>query len=695
MINKLGDKAVEIYLQALNQGKQTIPYCSMLILGREEVGKTSLFRQLVGKPYLKDMERTQGIDNRTIGTFERRNVNTAEEQWTVKGDGDQSEQFGNALVGEFMGRLPERKSKQTKHVSKSDLLSQLQEFSMERTSQPHLAQAQLIQTFECKSPHKPEIKSPKHSSHSKSLLQDQATPLPSAKTIGGTGLPLRKPSARHIAIETSTPSQQPNDIPAILNPREGSKLNETVMCAQSYVRKEPEPCLNVKDFAGQVVYRPMHHCYINRQAIYVVVFKLPDMLGFIHDRSHSKYNPLDDICYWIRSIHAHTYDNKAEQSRKVLLVGTNRNMLPDVTNSIKEIDTFILENIICIEDKPYVDHIYRIPDSPSACRYFIPVENSIDIVSNPESYLQESGTKYVQGTVKEIAKSLPQFNEQYPIKWLKFEEYLQEQCEACKSTPVMKIEEAKELAVKSGITDEQQQELALQFFNDTGKLIWLSKYVNNNCDCFCLYNLIAEFLPRLFLKDDHLKELRNLIILDPQWLMTMMKDIVELKTDHGNKELLLSNTQAQYLRDGFADFSIFKIFWEETSDSLSAITVQHLCLIFQAYCLIYPVHSVNARGRTAEQKYIIPCKLPEQINDDSVCKSIENHSTFCFDFYEFLPDEIYHRLICLASEMCVIKRKQRVHNRYSKRKCFFFNLLDTNWVVEFHESNQQLIISVL
>ena len=213
--------------------------------------------------------------------------------------------------------------------------------------------------------------------------------------------------------------------------------------------------------------------------------------------------------------------------------------------------------------------------------------------------------------------------------------------------------------------------------------------------------MIVEFLPRLFLKDDHLKELCDLIIQDPQWLMTVMKDIVELKTDHGNKERLLSNTQAQHLRDGFADFGIFKIFWEEfvsSSDRPSAITVQHLCLIFQAYCLIYPVHSVNACGRTAgsaEQKYIIPCKLPEQINDDRVRKSIDNHSTFCFDFYEFLPDEIYHRLICLASEKCVIKRKQRVHNCYSKRKCFFFNLFDTNWVIEFHEGNQQLIISVL
>ena len=209
----------------------------------------------------------------------------------MKGDVEQSEQFGNALAGEFMGRLPERKSKRGKHVSKSELLSQLQEFS---ASQPHLAQSRLIS--ESKSPHKPEIELPKHA-------------LPSTATIGATGLPLQKPSPRPAVIQTSsTRSEKPNDIPAILNPREGSKLNETVMRAKSYVRKEPELCLNVKDFAGQVVYKPMHHCYINKQAIYVVVFKLPDMLEYIHDRSRLKYNPLDDICYWIRSIHHYQAD---------------------------------------------------------------------------------------------------------------------------------------------------------------------------------------------------------------------------------------------------------------------------------------------------------------------------------------------------------------------------------------------------
>ncbi|ORU95094.1 MAG: hypothetical protein A6F71_10540 [Cycloclasticus sp. symbiont of Poecilosclerida sp. M] len=214
------------------------------------------------------------------------------------------------------------------------------------------------------------------------------------------------------------------------------------------------------------------------------------------------------------------------------------------------------------------------------------------------------------------------------------------------------------------------------------------------------YIIHTEFLPRLFLKNDDRKELCGLIILDPQWLMTLMKDIVELKTGNGNKEQLLDdNTQVQQLKEGFADLTVFKIIWEEFVASSSAITVRHLCLIFQAYCLIYPVHSVDACGITAgsdEQKYIIPCKLPDRINDEHICKIIENHdATFYFDFYEFLPDEIYHRLICLASEKCVIKRKQRLHNCYSKNKCFFFNLFETNWVIKFQEGNQQLVIAVL
>ena len=40
----------------------------------------------------------------------------------------------------------------------------------------------------------------------------------------------------------------------------------------------------------------------------------------------------------------------------------------------------------------------------------------------------------------------------------------------------MKESEVKEVARECGITDPQQQDLALKFFHDTGKLSWLSKF---------------------------------------------------------------------------------------------------------------------------------------------------------------------------------------------------------------------------
>ena len=484
-IKKLGNEAVKIYRQALSEGEEKIPYCSLLILGQEQVGKTSLFRQLVGKPHLKNMERTKGIDNKIVETFETKSVcTTGEKPWTVKGDGDKSNRFDDALAGEVMGRLPDRQSKWRQTVSKSDLLSQLQEFSFER-SQPHSKQAlsQQINTSESNS--QPRLPVPgnstplEHSKFPSAVQQAQPSYVPEAATDAAVSIPPQsKPTP-------SAPLKQPKDIPVILTPKQSEKLNETVRCAQLYVRKEPEPCLNVKDFAGQVVYRPMHHCYINRQAIYVVVFKLPDMFEYIHGRSRLKDSPLDEICYWIRSIYAHTYsqsDNRKEQFQRVLLVGTYRDELPNVADNVKEIDKFIEDSIIqpnISKKKPYANYVYR--HNKNGYRFIIPVENTID--SNSESYLQDSGTKAVQDAIKKMSKSLPQFKEKYPIKWLKFEEYLQEQCEARKSTPVIKIEEAKELAIKSGITDENQQKLALQFFNDTGKLNWLGKYLY-----VCLYD---------------------------------------------------------------------------------------------------------------------------------------------------------------------------------------------------------------
>ena len=72
-IEKLGSEAVEIHHKALAEGKEKIPYCTMIVLGEGEAGKTSLLRQLVQLPYMEHMERTQGIVKQTFDTVEKCN----------------------------------------------------------------------------------------------------------------------------------------------------------------------------------------------------------------------------------------------------------------------------------------------------------------------------------------------------------------------------------------------------------------------------------------------------------------------------------------------------------------------------------------------------------------------------------------------------------------------------------------------
>lgn len=136
-IEKLGEEFVKVYYEALNEGKQKIPYCSMLILGREEVGKTSLFRQLVGKDFMEDMDRTRGIDNNEVDTVDARNVKIDKEQWKEKEAADVGERFSNELLGEFNEKLPKKALEEgddvtIESISEADLLAELREITPEQ-----------------------------------------------------------------------------------------------------------------------------------------------------------------------------------------------------------------------------------------------------------------------------------------------------------------------------------------------------------------------------------------------------------------------------------------------------------------------------------------------------------------------------------------------------------------------------------
>ncbi len=108
------------------------------------------------------------------------------------------------------------------------------------------------------------------------------------------------------------------------------------------------------------------------------------------------------------------------------------------------------------------------------------MENQIDPKhgrKHGRDYLRDSGTGVVHNLVKTTSTRLPFLDEYYPIKWLKFEERLKKQMETLSTTPVMTVKGVKTLAIRSNITSEDQQDLALKFFHDTGKIICISELI--------------------------------------------------------------------------------------------------------------------------------------------------------------------------------------------------------------------------
>ena len=504
-ILKMGEEAIKIYRKALDSGKQKIPYCSMLILGEQEVGKTSLYRQLVGKEFLKDLDSTRGIDNNTVDTVDRRNVDADRENWQEKKELEMGDEFANAVAREIkddIDKLKPSKEDIFKGVSEHDLLARIEQIRAENnlnTAQSQLRRANRASRHQASttiSAAPPTVAA--SPAKKRKTAAEQPHPLPTRPPKGAAGStdsveqPLQTRSSRRLQKKPPIPlteelpplpPPEPSEnhgtesVVGMLNRRQSDLIGNIVKSKKGLKKNHPSLVLNTLDFAGQKTYIPMHHCFISRRAIYIIVFKIPAMLEYCKNKDEACNNPLERVRYWIHSIHAHIYPPDEDLRKKdtainrVFLVGTHLGgHSPD---NLKEIDALIRENLI--RDRRCTDHIHPTEkkDSPS---FFIGVENSIDIGTRGDDYLTESGTKFLQERIKETSGKLPFLDEDHPIKWLKFEERLKKEGEERRPAPVMDIEQVKDLANKSRIMEEEEQDLALKFFHDTGKIIYLSKF---------------------------------------------------------------------------------------------------------------------------------------------------------------------------------------------------------------------------
>ncbi len=522
-IKKEGPKAIEVYKRAIREKKTKIPRCNLLILGQERMGKTSLLSLLLGRKFNPDQDHTRGIDNTVVDTVDNRSINPS--KWAELDRDhqvrDNAQVLAGKVAGEVENNLPkkEEKDEERQQVSEGELLREVEEIA-KRYSEPELDSSQLRAT----APSRPV----------NILPQPQVTSLPVTKpspsmmtrilTTPAPTLNLSRPVTRRSpptapSKPTPMPRKQPplskernqqqnkpllkRPLPPLTVRRQSSGIgrHHAALIGKQLRRrnrkvKEPSLHLNTYDFAGQKEYRPMHHCFIVRRAIYLVVFNLQLVLQFLQGKLRNP-NPLEEIRYWLNSIHAHIHisDEDDKRMKTAFLVGTHRapknpaQGRPIRPEELSEINKVLREAFFTKDEHDRcVNHLHFVPGSfpthDGKLAVFTDVENSMD----GEDEREASGAAALQAEICRVCgvkgptgeKSealLPFLRLDHPLLWLQFEDRLRSERDQRPNTRmVVKKNEVIKIGERCGIAGGEDIDTTLKFFHNTGSIVLLSKF---------------------------------------------------------------------------------------------------------------------------------------------------------------------------------------------------------------------------
>lgn len=525
-ISRRGVEAIEIYKRVLKKGKKKIPRCNLLILGEERVGKTSLYRLLVRKDFDQHLQPTRGIDGNEVDIVDERSITMGDhDEWKEKLEENKEEQINKIYIDSVSetlhAELPtsEEDKKEIFEpdpvLSEDELMKQIEDIrrQLERIREElkqkrgaiHEAHTDRIPPHRHKHPPAAPPKAPQDERQVHVRTQPPPTK-PTTSTKRHQDKPKSEDTTPRVhkdsenshvyseseEVNVSTPNIPPEEIKQEkstpnISRRESQIFNKKLKAKKKEAKdKVTEPIqleLRALDFAGQKQYRPMHHCFITRRAMYLVVFNLQKMIEYI-EMEESKASgtigsgdailpsPIEQLRYWLYSIHAHIFPPKeGDNLRRVCLVGTHRfppkeKQITD--DDLKKIDERLKHEF---EDDDRCINLFHYMGSSKPKLIFAPVENSIDGKDHDDRV--KSGAVYLQKELKVVSNQLEFLKEDHPLIWLRFERELIK-VHKNKLTQFVSLDEVLKLAENQGL-DDVESELALNFFHDTGKLVYLSK----------------------------------------------------------------------------------------------------------------------------------------------------------------------------------------------------------------------------
>ncbi|KAL9967685.1 hypothetical protein ACROYT_G025970 [Oculina patagonica] len=430
----------------------------------------------------------------------------------------------------------------------------------------------------------------------------------------------------------AVPAKVPDDIAAVV---------EKMLENDDSGKDEEEMYSILWDFGGQSVYYVTHPLFLTTRAIYFLVYNLSwdpnrtanpqvkhglykDVVDVFCDRSNMDY-----LDVWMSSV-----SSLISQDEETIFSEILPEKLPPVF-------------LVCTHaDKPYCS---KSPDELAREIYGslkgkIHGKHLVDVfvVDNTKSGSGQECPEVIRlrKEVLSIAKLLPQMEEVFPIKWLKYEKVLQSLLED--GLKWISLEDARKIAEEEcGISGNGQFQALLNLLQDQKILIHF----------------------------DDTPELNRMVILDPQWLVDVFKKVIATKPSE-KKGRKFEELWLKLETTGILEEKLLQHVWSPLFDSEE--TSHSLIALMEKFCLICPWPS--AAESKSDNEYLVPSMLmfPPQEDVTKLIASAGIPSLFVKFKSGQIPPGMYSRLVLMVYQWCTKEWFCQTHPQLHQNFARFF-----------------------
>ena len=637
--------AVEAYNRAVLDGKTSTKRVPIMLIGQDRTGKTSLKKSLKGEKFNVKEPSTVGIDT------DPNYFHISTEAWRTGEKDNVKEPISEVLFERHVAKYICGELKNIEKLPVGVQTSPSQPFI-----EPCRSSTESLLT-------ESKVSAKRHSRPFKEKVPDSGassleTTLQNVESISTTEPLLIDVRERAKSLSHPLEEKVPDSI---------ATLVARMLQEDEKAQEENEIFSIIWDFGGQSVYYATHPIFLTQSAIYILAcdlsrnpYKKADtdvrqgLYKTQEDSCCSKTN-LDYLDFWLSSVHSlvgpdaigqDTCPSEATTARlpPVFFVCTHAD---EPYNSAIDPRGLALDIFGFLRTKPYKSHLFE----------------DVFVVDNTKSGSENECPEVVRlrEKLRSVAQSLPQAREAIPLKWLRFEHILRVLRE--NHYKWMPINEARQIATDNcGIYDEEQFKTMLNFMHDQKILIHFNKT----------------------------PELNNTLILDPQWLINIFKEVITVKryepTEGIVEEFLLKLQDTGILDERLLDHK-----WKSVIDMYSKDTCKRLIAIMERFSLLCPWPSDGEH-----KQYLVPSMLMSPPTDNVVelLSSVRIPSLFVrFDLGR-VPPGLFTRLVLQFYQWCNDEWKSQIQPHLFSNFARFHILPDqgVSVIIMCHSSSIEIIL---